>query len=152
MDVHLRELLASQDDLVARWQLTAAGWSRHAVSARGWRPIHDGVYAAGQAPLTQRGRWMAATLTAPGTVLAAASAAACLGFRPWEGRYETGTRPGDGGPRRLGSLLVTRSTTLAGNTTRHAGLPTVTAARALIDLAAHLDRGQLGRGSARPPG
>ena len=150
MDVRLFELAARQDDLVAAWQLIRLGWSRkavrHAAAQHAWRRVHDGVFALGQAPLTRRQRWVAATLTAPGTFLFAASAGACWGFRPWEGAFETVVRPGSGGPRQMGSLLVARSSTLEGQTTRRDGIPIVTARRALIDLAPGLGAGQLGRG------
>jgi hypothetical protein len=149
MDVRLAQLAATQDDIVAAWQLVHHGWTLHAIAhqaRRGrWRPIHDGVFALGQAPLTQRQRWIAATLTAPNTYLAGASAAACWEFRPWDGAFETVVRPGSGGPRRHGPLLVARSTTLDGATTFRDGIPIVTATRALIDLAPHLGTRQLGK-------
>jgi very-short-patch-repair endonuclease len=150
MDVRLVELAEKQEDLVAGWQLLGAGWSRRQVDDRafrhGWRVIHLGVYALTRAPLTRRQRWMAATLSAPDTYLNAASTAAYLGFRPWEGAYETVVRPGSGGPRRMGALLVARSKTLTAQIMRHEGIPTVTAERALIDLAPHLGTRQLGKG------
>lgn len=137
MDV--RALAAAQVDIVAGWQLRDLGWSTKAVERRlerGWRVVHPGVYALTQAPLTQRQRWMAATLTAPGTVLSHASAAACWGFRPLVAQFETVTRAGSGGPRRLGDLLVMRTRHL--ETTTHDGIPITTPERTLIDLAAHL--------------
>lgn len=128
----------------------AAGWTRHKIlhEARhsGWRQIHDGVFALGQARLTQRQRWIAAILTAPGTVLSHFSAAACWGFWVWSGAYETVTRPGSGGRRRFGSLLVARSSTLDGQTDRRDGIPIVCAPRALIDIAPGLGTRQLGKG------
>ena len=149
MDVRLARLAQRQDDLVAAWQLVAAGWSRRRVAHHArrdrWRRIHSGVYALTQAPLTRRQGWIAATLTAPATVLSHASAGACLELRPWEGSFETVTRPGSGGPRRVGSVLVCRSQQLAGETTSHKGIPTTSAERTLIDLAPELDRRSLGR-------
>ena len=115
------------------------------VGRHGWRAIHAGVYALGSAPLTRVQRWMAATLTAPETFLSHASGAACWGFRPWDGQYDIVCRPGNGGPRRFGSLLVLRSRTLDGETTRRDGIPITTAARTLIDLAPHLDARATGR-------
>jgi very-short-patch-repair endonuclease len=142
MDVHLRKLAARQADIVASWQLLAAGWTewgiRHGVRKLGWRVIHRGVYALTQAPLTRRQLWIAAILTSPGSVLSHASAGACWGFRPFEGSYETISRPGNGGPRRMGGVLVLRSATLDGDTTRHDGIPITTAARALLDLGPQL--------------
>jgi hypothetical protein len=143
MDVHLRELAARQYDVVAAWQLVEAGSTsrmvNHRVRERGWRRIHPGVYALTHAPLTRHQLWIAATLTAPGTVLSHASAAASVGFRPFKGRFETVTRPGSGGPRRHPGVLVFRSTTLDGNTTRHEGIAITTPARTLLDLAPELD-------------
>jgi hypothetical protein len=149
MHVHLRELAARQDDIVAGWQLLAVGWTprmvEHRVRAHGWRVVHRGVYALTRSPMTRRQRWIAATLTAPGTVLSHASAGALWGFRPCEGRYETVTRPGSGGSRRHGGVLVLRSTVLDGHTTRRRGIPVTTAARALIELAPQLDPKATGR-------
>lgn len=150
MDVGLRELAEQQADLVARWQLRGLGWSDRQVDdwawRRRWRAVYPGVYVMARAPLTRRQRWIAATLSAPGSVLSHASAAACWGFRDWEGRFETIVRPGSGGPRRMGSLLVSRSTTLAGCTTSHEGIAITTSARTLIDLAHHLRKYELARG------
>jgi very-short-patch-repair endonuclease len=150
MDVRLVQLAERQGDLVAGWQLRALGWTRAMVEQRvldhRWRVIHPGVYALARSPLTRRQRWIAAVLSAPGTVLGHDSAGACHGFRAWEEDYETVTRPGSGGRRRMGSLFVARSTTLEGHVTRKDGIPVVTAARALVDLAPHVDTRQLGRG------
>src|SRR5437764_14469970 len=69
MDAALRELAIRQSDLVAAWQLRAAGWSRkkieHHTSAHAWHAVHRGVYALTQAQLTRRQQWIAAVLTAP---------------------------------------------------------------------------------------
>jgi hypothetical protein len=88
---------------------------------------------------------MAATLTAPDCVLSHASAGACWGFRRFEGAFETVTRPGDGGPRRLGGVLVCRSRTLEDDTIRHAGIGITAAPRTLIDLAPRLGERATGR-------
>lgn len=144
MDVRLRRLVAAQEDLVAAWQLSRHGWTRrrirHWLERRHWQVVHDGVYALTLSPLTRQQRWIAAVLTAPGTYLSHASAAACLGFRPWEADFETVVRPGDGGPRRIGALRVFRSNVLAGNVRHFGVLPITTAARTLIDLAPSLSR------------
>lgn len=150
MDVRLVQLAAGQEDIVAAWQLLAAGWNRamidHRIRSDGWRLIHRGVYAAAQAPLSQRQRWIAAILSAPGTVLSHLSAAACWGFWAWDGAFETVTRPGSGGRQWFGPLLVARSRTLEGQTDRKDGIPIVTAARALIEIAPGLGTRQLGKG------
>src|SRR5256714_1512541 len=144
MDAALRELAIRQSDLVTAWQLRAAGWSRkkieHHTSAHGWHAVHRGVYALTQAQLTRRQQWIAAVLTAPGTVLSHASAGDCYGFRPFRGTYETVTRPGSGGPRRFGGVLICRSTTLIPNTTVREGIAITTAERAVIDLVPNLDQ------------
>jgi very-short-patch-repair endonuclease len=139
MDVRVRRLAARQADLIASWQLLAAGLTRegirHGVHKWGWRVVHPGVYALTSAPLTLRQRWIAATLTTPDSVLSHASAAACWGIRRPEGNIETVTRPGSGGRRRLGGVLVFRSRTLDGDTATHDGIRITTAARTLIDIA-----------------
>lgn len=143
MDVHLRELAASQCDIVAAWQLLAASSTRrqidHRVRHRGWRLVHTGVYALTRAPLTRHQLWIAATLTTPDSVLSHASAAACWGFRPSLAAFETVTRPGNGGRRRLAGLLVLRSRSLGDDVTRREGIAITSAPRTLIDLAPHLD-------------
>ncbi len=140
MDVDLVRLASRQDDVVARWQLLAAGWSESAVEHRtaGLRVVHAGVFLAGHAPVTQRQRWRAAVLSAPASALNQVSGAACWSFRPHLGRIETIVRPGDGGPRRFGSLRVFRSLTLEGDVTVRDGLPITTAARTLLDLSPRL--------------
>lgn len=135
--------------MVAVWQLRLAGWSekkvRHHARTRGWRRIHPGVYALNAAPLTQVQLWFAASLTAPGTVLSHGSGGACFGFYRFDRPYEVVTRPGTGGRRRQGGVLVFRSKRLDGETTTHLGIPITTAARVLVDLAPGLNRKRLGR-------
>lgn len=149
MDSHLRRLAAGQADVVSAWQLRAAGWTeekvRHHVRRGGWRALHRGVYVLTQAPVTRTQLWFAATLTAPGSVLSHGSAGACFGFHRFERGYEVVTRPGQGGRRRHGRLLVMRSKTLDGQVTTHTGIAITTAARTLVDLAAGLDPKRLGR-------
>ncbi|MFL5885300.1 MAG: DUF559 domain-containing protein [Thermoleophilaceae bacterium] len=149
MDTHIAELAASQADIVAAWQLVAVGATRrmidHRVGDCGWRTVHPGVYALSHAPLTWRQRWMAATLTTPDSVLSHASAAACWGIRPFTGSFDIITRPGKGGPRRQGKLLVCRSSTLDGDVTRHEGIAITTPERVLIDLSPGLGERQTAR-------
>ena len=149
MDPHLRRLAARQADVVAAWQLLERGWTRHKIShhvnALGWRRIHPGVYALNHAPLSRHQLWFAATLTSPDSVLSHGSGGACYGFHRFERRHEVITRPGRGGRRRHGRLLVYRSTCLDGDVTTHHGIPIATAARVLIDLAPGLTEKRLGR-------
>jgi hypothetical protein len=149
MDHHLRALAARQADVVATWQLREAGWSpgkiRHHAESRSWRRIHPGVYVLTRSPLSRRQKWFAAVLTAPGSALSHGSAGACYGFYRFTRSYEVVTRPGRGGRRRQGGVLVFRSTCLDGDVTRHMGIPITTAARVLVDLAPGLDENRLGR-------
>src|SRR5436309_6906513 len=149
MDPHLRSLAAGQADVVAAWQLLQRGWSRkkieHYIQSRGWRPLHDGVYLLTSSAPDRRQLWFAATLTTPDSVLSHGSAGACHGFYRFERGYEVVTRPGRGGRRKHGSLLVFRSRMLDGNVIRHTGIPITTAAKTLIDLAPGLDDKRLGR-------
>jgi hypothetical protein len=149
MDSHLRFLASRQDDVVAAWQLTHAGWSRkrieHHVRSRGWRRLHRGVFLLSNSPTTRKQQWWAAALTSPNSFLSHGSAGACYGIHRFNRGYEVVTRPGHGGRRRHGKLLVFRSTTIEDEVTRFQGIPITTAARALVDLAVGLDDERLGR-------
>jgi very-short-patch-repair endonuclease len=143
MDAHLQELAENQADTVAAWQLLAAGWTRRMVDDRskrhGWRVVHRGVYALSAARLTRRQRWIAATLSAPDCWLSHASAGGCWGFRRFEGSFETVTRPGSGGPTapRRPTRVPVAHPRRSNDGARWD--QTTTAARTVIDLAAHLD-------------
>ena len=91
-----------QFNRVSRTQLHALGVSDEAIAHRVATGrlviVEDGVLAV--APVLAHddwGRWMGATLTAPGTVLSHASAAAAWGFWSLSREFETVTRPGSGG-------------------------------------------------------
>ncbi len=81
----VREFAARQHGLIARRQLDELGLARRVVESweRSGRllSVHRGVYAIGQARLSQHGRWMAAVLVAgPQAVLSHLSAAALWGM------------------------------------------------------------------------
>ena len=141
-DVRLIELASRQHRCVARRQLVELGYGdraiAHRLAAGRLVPVYDGVYAVAPLPIEERTRWMAATLTAQGSVLSHASAGAAWAVRLFNGQFEIVTRPGDGGPEHLDGVLVCRSRTLAGNTTTLDGIPITTPERTLIDLAPHL--------------
>jgi very-short-patch-repair endonuclease len=141
MDVRAAGLLRKQEGVVGRWQLLGLGWSPGAVRhfAGGVRQVHPGVYLTGHAPISQTQRWWAAALTRPGSVLSGVTAAAAWEIRPWAGPFEVVTRPGSGGPSRVGGLLVCRSRTILENATSLNGLPITTPERTIADLAAQLD-------------
>ena len=88
MDAQWLTIARAQRGMVARWQLTAARWNPRRIDS--WvrrhrpRPVFDGVYLLGEAPVTREQRWLAGCLTAPGTLLAGPSVAACRGF----GRFD----------------------------------------------------------------
>jgi hypothetical protein len=148
MDAHLK-LAARQDELFARWQLLAAGWSPDQVRGLArrecWQVVHPGVYTRCVGPLTRRQRRRAATLTAPCTYLNGLSAADTYAFHEWDAAFETVVRPGSGGRRRYPALVVARSRTLDGEVGRFGDLPIVSPQRALIEIAAVLGTAQLGR-------
>src|SRR5919197_4097416 len=110
-DVRVEELAGRQFNRVSRAQLLELGWSRHAIAhqveIRGLMIVEEGVFAV--PPVLEHddwGRWMGATLTAAGSVLSHFSAAAAHGFWSLPRWFETVTRPGNGGPRRHGGVLV----------------------------------------------
>ena len=148
-DVRLIGLAARQHRCVSRRQLNALGYDdeaiAHRVAAGRLVKVYDGVYAVAPVLEDDRIRWMAATLTTPGSVLSHAAAAAAWGFRSFKPQVQIVTRPGDGGPEQLDGALVCRSRTLAGNTTTHEGIPITTPERTLIDLAPHLGARGLAR-------
>jgi hypothetical protein len=156
----LHELASRQHGVVACWQLVAMGMSRDSIEhrTRGLRALHDGVYVTGDAPLTRWQRWWAATLTSPGSALAFASAAAAWDIRAWDGAFEIVVRPGNGGPRRFGNLLVCRSCRVDTDrrllgVTALDGLPITTPERTIADLwprlAGHRERRKMLREALR---
>lgn len=149
-DVHLAKLAGAQFNRVSRLQLYELGFSDdailHRVETGRLEIVEQGVF--GIAPVLDHddwGRWMGATLTAPGTVLTHQSAAAAQGYWSLSRRFETVTRPGSGGRRRHGDLLVYRSTTLEGECEELRGIVITSVPRTLLDLAAHLSERALAR-------
>jgi very-short-patch-repair endonuclease len=142
VDEVIGALAGRQHGVVGRAQLIAAGvgsdWVKYRIAAGRLHPLQRGVYAVGHRVLSQRGRWMGATLATDG-VLSHRSAAALWGIRPSQGRIEVTTprtrakRPG---------LLLTAP--LSPKTrSRRDGIPVTTPARTLLDLAGVLQRHQL---------
>jgi Protein of unknown function (DUF559) len=149
-DVRVLELAGRQFNRISRQQLlelgvTDAGITYH-LGTGALVAVEQGVFAI--APLLKHdewGLWMGATLTAPESVLSDVSAASALGFWNLPRQFETITRPGSGGPRRLGGVLVYRSSTLEGECTELRGIPITTVFRTLLDLARHLSDRALAR-------
>jgi predicted transcriptional regulator of viral defense system len=136
-DVGVVELAGRQFNRISRQQLIDLGVSdssiRYGVRTGRLVRVEEGVFAI--APVLDHddwGRWMGATLTAVGSVLSHKSAAAAWGLLSPRPGGET--RPGNGGPRRHGSVLVHRSSTLDGDVTTRRGVPITTVPRTLLDL------------------
>jgi hypothetical protein len=149
-DAQIAELAGRQFNRVSRQQLFELGVSKsaieHRVAAGRLTIVEQGVLAV--APVSedeQWGLWMGATLTAPGTRLSRMSAAAAHGFWSLPRPYEIVTRPGNGGPRRHGGVLVHRSTTLEGESELLRGIPITSVPRTLLDLAATVSARALAR-------
>jgi len=128
---------------VGRAQLLAAGVLPSAIGRRidagRLHPLHRGVYAVGHRVVSQRGRWMAATLAIRG-VLSHRSAGALWGIRPWDGRIEITTQWARAKRR---GLVLHRAVLAPDEVTTHDGIPVTTAARTQLDLAGVLQRHQL---------
>jgi hypothetical protein len=108
----------------------------HRVAAGRLVAVEEGVFAI--APVLEHddwGHWMGTTLTARATALSHLSAAAAFGFWSLRRRFETVTRPGSGGPRRHGNILVYRSTVLTEDLAELRGIPITSVARTVLDLA-----------------
>jgi hypothetical protein len=141
-------LAGEQFNRVSRGQLAELGLSAaaitHALVSGRLVRVEQGVFALPPVLQDDWGLWMGATLTAGGTVLTHGSAGAGWGF--WrQGRLVTVTRPGSGGPRRHGGLLVFRSSTLEGEWTTLRGIPITTPSRTVLDLAARSSERALAR-------
>ena len=146
-DVRLIGLAERQHRCVAWRQLRALGYSKraieHRLAAGRLIIVFDGVYAVAPAGDDPRTRWMAATLTTPGSVLSHASAGAAYRIRILKAQFETVARHGNGGPERKGGVLILRTNRIEATTLE--GIPITTPERTLIDLAPHLNDTDLAR-------
>jgi predicted transcriptional regulator of viral defense system len=147
-DDGIAALAARQYGVVARAQLAALGLGRGAIDRRLSRgrlhPLHRGVYAVGHRVVSREGWWMAAVLAAgPGAVLSHRSAAALWGLRG-----DPATRVEVSVPckqRSRPGITVHYAPLPADEVTDNDGIPTTTAARTLLDLAAILQPQELER-------
>jgi very-short-patch-repair endonuclease len=143
VDETIGALAERQHGVVGRTQLLAAGVTvaaiKHRIAAGRLYPLYRGVYAVGHRVLSQRGRWMAATLATDG-VLSHRPAGALWCIRQWHGRIDVSTprtrakRPG---------LLVHRAILAPNEITMRDGILVTTPARTLVDLAGVLQRHEL---------
>lgn len=139
-DVRAARLAGQQFNRISRQQLLELGWSnamiRRRVASGRIVAVTQGVFAFAPVLSYDRwGHWMAATLTAPGTVLSRTSATCAWALLELERPFVTVSRPGAGGPRRHGNMIVHRSATLAGNCTELRGIPITSVPRTLVDIA-----------------
>jgi predicted transcriptional regulator of viral defense system len=133
-------LAKRQHGVVARRQLLALGFSRHAIAHRRrtgrLRAIHRGVYAVGNLLLGREGEWTAAVLACgEGAFLTHLSAGALYGIceeRP--GRIEVGVR-GRGGREPEGIRLRRRSSLARGEVGTVRNIPVTSPVQTMIDLA-----------------
>lgn len=151
-DARLAALAGAQYNRVARRQLEALGFTSRAIAHRvacgRLVVVEQAVFA--MAPVLEHdpwGRWMGATLTERGTLLSHRSAAVARGWLDRESLI-TVVRPGDGGPRRHGGVLVRRSERLAAAAAEFRRVPITSVPRTLVDIAAYL-RGERGRRGVR---
>jgi hypothetical protein len=149
-DVRVERLAGAQFNRVSRGQLEElglnAGAIAHRVAVGRLVIVEHGVFALPPVLAHDEwGRWMGATLTAPGTLLSHPSAAAAWGFWSQRGGLVTVTRPGSGGPRRHGGVLAFRSSVLDGDRATLRGIPLTTVPRNLLDLAPGLGERALAR-------
>lgn len=138
-DAQIAELAGNQFNRVSRRQLTELGLSQKALSHRVASgrlvPVEQGVFAVAPVLDDDWGRWMAATLTQPRSVLSHMSAAVAWELLSGPRLFECVTRPGSGGPRRHGGVLAFRSSTLDGEATTRRGIAITGVPRTLLDLA-----------------
>ncbi len=143
----MAELAGRQHGVVSRAQLQRLGLERRAVGHRLERgrlhPLHRGVYAVGHRVVSQRGRWMAATLASgEGAALSHRSAGALWGILRSSGTPEV-TLPVE--RRSRAGLRVHASVLAPDERTTLDGIPVTTPPRTLLDLAAVLPPDRLER-------
>jgi hypothetical protein len=143
-DHAIAALAARQGGVVSRAQLGAVGLSPAAVDQRVRRGrlhrVHHGVYAVGHPLLGTRGRWFAALLACPGSVLSHRSAGAVRDLVPVRAGSVELTVAGYGGRGRRAGLVVHRARLEDDEVTEHDGLAVTVPERTLLDLASVLGR------------
>ena len=148
-DAQIAELAGQQFNRISRRQLFELGLSEkaitHRVVAGRLVAVEQGVFAVAPVLEDDWGRWMAATLTAPGSVLSHMSAATAWGMLSMPRRVECVTRPGSGGPRRHGGVLAYRSSVLDGDVVDITGIPITSVPRTLLDLSRTIGNSALAR-------
>ena len=147
-DALIAELADRQHGVVARYQLRELGLSRDAIDgrirAKRLHRVFRGVYAVGRRRLDQRGVWMGAVLSCgPDALLSHRAAAALAGIRPASGGWIDVTVPRRLRPRDRIRPHIARVP--EDERTVHAGIPTTSVPRTLLDLATLLQPSELRR-------
>jgi hypothetical protein len=143
LDVLISELAFSQHGVVGLRQVLDLGLSapaiRHRVTAGRLHRVHAGVFAVGHAPLTHRGRYMAAALACGSDSGLAHRSAADLRSLRYSSRSAIDViSPRRPGRKRAGIDAHTSSTLLPRDVEKVDGIPCTTVARTLLDLGAVL--------------
>lgn len=138
-DEKLVALAATQFNRVARRQLESRGYTAKSIERRleagRLIAVEQGVFALPPVLDDPWGRWIGATLTEQDTYLSHESGGVAYGAIAYERPLITVTRPGNGGPRRHGGLLVYRRLSLDGEVGKLRGVAITCPERTLLDLA-----------------
>ena len=150
-DVRIAQLACNQFNRLSRAQLEQLGLSEKAIARQVKTGrlviVGEGVFAV--APVLDHddwGKWMGATLTAPGSRLSLGWAGFAWGFWYRPSGLITVTRPGSGGPRRLSGVIAYRSTTVAAESTDLGGITITTVERTLLEISRYVSDSALARG------
>lgn len=137
-------LAENQHAVVSRDQLLGVGYTREAIDHRiktgRLHPLHRGIYAVGRSNVTDHGRWMAAVLACPGSVISHSSAAALWRIGTEERDLVELSLPSLSRRRRPGLQIHQRPSLADRDVTTEYGIPVTTPIQTLIDMALRLDR------------
>ncbi|HET9677981.1 MAG TPA: type IV toxin-antitoxin system AbiEi family antitoxin domain-containing protein [Solirubrobacterales bacterium] len=137
-------LAENQHAVVSRDQLLEVGYTREAIDHRirtgRLHPLHRGIYAVGRSNVTDHGRWMAAVLACPGSVISHSSAAALWRMGPERRGLVELSLPSLSRRRRPGLEIHQRPSLKERDLTREYGIPCTTPIQTLIDVSLRLDR------------
>jgi len=137
-------LAENQHAVVSRDQLREVGYTREAIDHRirtgRLHPLHRGIYAVGRANVTDHGRWMAAVLACPGSVISHSSAASLWRMGSEKRGLVELSLPSSSRRRRPGLEIHQRPSLKPRDLTREYGIPCTTPIQTLIDMSLRLDR------------
>jgi hypothetical protein len=137
-------LAENQHAVVSRDQLLEVGYTREAIDHRirtgRLHPLHRGIYAVGRSNVTDHGRWMAAVLACPGSVVSHSSAAALWRMGSERHGLIELSLPSLSRRCRPGLQIHQRPSLKERDLTREYGIPVTTPIQTLIDMSLRLDR------------